>query len=74
MGKRESYEPGTFCWADLATPNPAGAKVFYAELFGWEAQDVLAGEVSGPSTPTSATCRSSRSHRRASSAIPAPPS
>jgi predicted enzyme related to lactoylglutathione lyase len=45
MGKRESYEPGTFCWADLATPNPAGAKVFYAELFGWEAQDVLAGEV-----------------------------
>src|SRR5919202_506349 len=44
MGKRESYEPGTFCCVDLATTNPAGAKAFYAELFGWEAEDVSAGE------------------------------
>jgi predicted enzyme related to lactoylglutathione lyase len=44
MGKRERYEPGTFCWVDLATTNPAGAKAFYAELFGWEAEDVSAGE------------------------------
>jgi predicted enzyme related to lactoylglutathione lyase len=44
MGKRESYEPGTFCWVDLATTDPAGAKAFYAELFGWEAEDVPAGE------------------------------
>ena len=45
MGKRESYEPGTFCWVDLATTDPAGAKSFYTELFGWEAEDVPAGEV-----------------------------
>jgi predicted enzyme related to lactoylglutathione lyase len=44
MGKRERYEPGTFCWVDLATTDPAGAKAFYCELFGWEAEDMPAGE------------------------------
>jgi uncharacterized protein len=44
MGKRERYEPGTFCWVDLATTDPAGAKAFYGELFGWEADDMPAGE------------------------------
>jgi predicted enzyme related to lactoylglutathione lyase len=44
MGKRGSYEPGTFCWVDLETTDQAGAKTFYADLFGWEAEDVLAGE------------------------------
>ena len=44
MGKRERYEPGTFCWVDLATTDPAGAKAFYGELFGWEAEDIPAGE------------------------------
>lgn len=41
---RTSYTPGTFCWVDLATPNPVAAKAFYNELFGWEAEDVPAGE------------------------------
>ena len=45
MGKRERYEPGTFCWVDVATTDPAGAKAFYAGLFGWEAEDTPAGEV-----------------------------
>jgi uncharacterized protein len=44
MGKRERYEPGTFCWVELATTDPAGAKAFYTGLFGWEAEDVPAGE------------------------------
>jgi uncharacterized protein len=44
VGKREQYEPGTFCWVDLATSDPAGAKAFYGELFGWEAEDMPAGE------------------------------
>jgi uncharacterized protein len=43
MGKRERYEPGTFCWVDLRTTDPAGAKVFYSELFSWEAEDMPAG-------------------------------
>ncbi len=44
MGKRERYEPGTFCWVDLITTDPAGAKAFYSALFGWEAEDMPAGE------------------------------
>ena len=43
MGKRERYEPGTFSWVDLMTTDPAGAKAFYGELFGWEAEDMPAG-------------------------------
>lgn len=44
MGERTSYTPGTFCWVDLATTDAQGAKAFYAGLFGWEAEDVPAGE------------------------------
>jgi uncharacterized protein len=44
MGRRDSYEPGTFCAVDLATTDPEGAKRFYGELFGWDAEDVEPGE------------------------------
>jgi len=44
MGERTQYTPGTFCWADLTTTAQAAAKAFYGALFGWEAQDVPAGE------------------------------
>lgn len=39
MGKRESYEPGTFCWVDLSTSDLDGAKTFYGGLFGWKFED-----------------------------------
>jgi predicted enzyme related to lactoylglutathione lyase len=39
VGKRESYEPGTFSWVDLSTPDAEGAKAFYGGLFGWEFRD-----------------------------------
>jgi uncharacterized protein len=39
MGKRESYEPGTFSWVDLSTSDADGAKNFYGGLFGWEFED-----------------------------------
>ena len=39
MGKRESYEPGTFNWVDLSTPDAVAAKAFYGALFGWEFRD-----------------------------------
>jgi len=45
MGKRERYEPGTFSWVDLTTTDAEGAKAFYSGLFGWEAEDMPAGEV-----------------------------
>jgi hypothetical protein len=37
------HEPGSFCWPELATTDPAGAKKFYAGLFGWTANDQPAG-------------------------------
>jgi uncharacterized protein len=39
MGERSSYAPGTFSWTDLTTPDQEGAKAFYTDLFGWEADD-----------------------------------
>jgi len=44
MGKRTRYEPGTFCWVDLATTDPAGAKAFYGALFGWTAEEMPIGD------------------------------
>jgi predicted enzyme related to lactoylglutathione lyase len=35
----DTYAPGTFCWADLGTPDAAAAKRFYTALFGWTAED-----------------------------------
>jgi uncharacterized protein len=40
MGKRTSYEPGTFSYVELHTTDTEGAKGFYGDLFGWEAEDV----------------------------------
>lgn len=31
---------GTLCWTELATPNAKIAKAFYAELFGWDIQEL----------------------------------
>jgi uncharacterized protein len=39
MGKRDSYEPGTFCWVELSTTDPDAAKSFYGELLGWSTSD-----------------------------------
>ena len=39
MSRPTSYAPGTFAWVDLRTTDPAGAKRFYADLFGWEYTD-----------------------------------
>jgi uncharacterized protein len=44
MGERTSYTPGTFCWADLSTTDPDAAKEFYTGLFGWEVNDLPAGD------------------------------
>lgn len=44
MGERTQYAPGTFCWTDLATTDQEAAKAFYADLFGWQAEDMPAGE------------------------------
>ncbi len=44
MAERQAYAPGTFCWTELTTSDPDGAKRFYGGLFGWEADDRPVGE------------------------------
>lgn len=43
MIENHAYPSGTFCWVDLATPHAAGAKKFYAGLFGWQAREISVG-------------------------------
>lgn len=43
MSEITKYKPGRFSWVDLATKDPAGAKTFYAGLFGWTIKDIPAG-------------------------------
>jgi len=31
---------GTFCWPELSTRDPQGARAFYGDLFGWNAREV----------------------------------
>ena len=52
MGERAEYTPGTFSWADLSTTDQDGAKAFYAEVFGWQANDL---PVPGPDGEESGT-------------------
>ncbi len=40
MSERTELLPGSFCWPELATPDSAKAKAFYAGLFGWAAVDI----------------------------------
>jgi uncharacterized protein len=37
------HHPGKVIWADLVTPDIAGAKHFYGQLFGWTFNDVHTG-------------------------------
>jgi hypothetical protein len=39
----EAYDHGVFCWNDLATSDPDGAKTFYSALFGWTIEDTDMG-------------------------------
>ncbi len=39
MPTRETAPIGAPCWVDLMTSDVAGAREFYCQLFGWEAED-----------------------------------
>jgi uncharacterized protein len=45
MPEMTHYEHGVPSWVDIGTPDPQAALAFYAELFGWQAQDM--GEEAG---------------------------
>lgn len=44
MPERTSYDPGTPSWIELATPDLAASKAFYAGLFGWDFDDQPIGD------------------------------
>ena len=44
MGERTQHTPGTFSWTDLNTTDQEAAKAFYSGLFGWDFEDMPAGE------------------------------
>ena len=39
-------DPGTLCWTELHTTDPAAAKSFYQAVFGWVTQDMPMGDFS----------------------------
>jgi uncharacterized protein len=39
MPEYREHNPGTFCWNEVATTDPAAAKKFYSGLFGWTVKD-----------------------------------
>ena len=43
MSTITTHAPGTFCWIELATTDPAAAQAFYSTLFGWTATETPAG-------------------------------
>jgi hypothetical protein len=43
MTEVSRHEPGSFCWAELATTDEGSAKKFYTTLFGWGFEDSPAG-------------------------------
>jgi predicted enzyme related to lactoylglutathione lyase len=44
VGARTGYSSGTFCWADVATPDVEAAKAFYGGLLGWEFEHMDSGD------------------------------
>ena len=45
-----THAPGTVCWTELGTTDPAAARPFYHALFGWDAADVPMPEGMGTYT------------------------
>ncbi len=44
MSEVKMHPPGAFSWFELGTTDDAGAKTFYADLFGWQPNDVAMDE------------------------------
>jgi len=44
MAEFKTHEPGTFCYAEMTTNDPAASEKFYTELFGWSRDDQDMGE------------------------------
>ena len=42
MTELDRYIPGVPCWVDTSQPDPDAAAAFYAGLFGWDVENVMA--------------------------------
>lgn len=47
MSERTSYEPGTPCWVDYASPDLDASIEFYGALFGWDVPETETAEQTG---------------------------
>jgi predicted enzyme related to lactoylglutathione lyase len=47
MSERDGYQPGVPCWVDTWQADAESAVSFYAELFGWDYEDMMPPGVSG---------------------------
>jgi uncharacterized protein len=47
MSERDGFEHGVPCWVQGVYPDPAAAVAFYAELFGWEAENLMPADDPG---------------------------
>jgi predicted enzyme related to lactoylglutathione lyase len=45
MAEVQKHAPGNFCWIENGTTDRSKATAFYSKLFGWDAQDVPAGDM-----------------------------
>jgi predicted enzyme related to lactoylglutathione lyase len=48
MSQRDGYPAGVPCWVETSQPDPESAMSFYAALFGWQFEDVVTANGSGP--------------------------
>jgi hypothetical protein len=47
MSERDAYEPGVPCWVSAVEPDAEAAAGFYAQLFGWETENLMPEEHPG---------------------------
>ncbi len=47
MAVMSSYQDGDFCWSDLGTTDLEKSKLFYSQLFGWDAFEMPGNETGG---------------------------
>ena len=44
MAEQATQPQTTFCWHECVTPDPAAAKKFFTELFGWTSSEMPMGD------------------------------
>ena len=47
MSQRDGFQAGVPCWVDTWQPDADAAVAFYAELFGWQAEDTMPPGIDG---------------------------